>query len=116
MTYPDEIAIQANNLSRAFGSTSGVQDVSFTVLRGKILGFIGLSGSGKTTTARLISWAIPATYGILMLRGALLDLELFWRLVVISFALTCALNIWGVAKMNVTTQATFQISPQEIGD
>lgn len=43
-------AIQLLNVSKTFGATAAVDDVSLTVPEGAVYGFIGPNGSGKTTT------------------------------------------------------------------
>jgi len=47
-------AIQLLNVSKTFGETAAVDDVSLTVPEGAVYGFIGPNGSGKTTTMRMI--------------------------------------------------------------
>ncbi len=46
--------IEARSLSKRYGDTIAVDDLSFTVEPGKITGFLGPNGAGKTTTMRLI--------------------------------------------------------------
>ncbi len=46
--------IEARNLTKRYGSTVAVDDLSFEVIPGMVTGFIGPNGSGKTTTMRLI--------------------------------------------------------------
>ncbi|MBI5298890.1 MAG: ABC transporter ATP-binding protein [Deltaproteobacteria bacterium] len=48
------IAIEAKNLSRAFGPIKAVDGVSFSLEYGKIFGFLGPNGAGKSTTIRLL--------------------------------------------------------------
>jgi ABC-2 type transport system ATP-binding protein len=48
-------AIEVKNLSRWFPGVHAVQDVSFTVERGQVVGFIGANGAGKTTTMRILA-------------------------------------------------------------
>lgn len=47
--------IEINRISRYFGDTCAVQDLSFQVKSGEVLGFIGPNGAGKTTTMRILS-------------------------------------------------------------
>lgn len=55
MTIADtSLAIDVRNLSKSFGSKKVVDDVSLTVGRGEIYGFLGPNGSGKTTSIRLM--------------------------------------------------------------
>jgi ABC-2 type transport system ATP-binding protein len=51
----DELILDVRNLRRSFGKVHAVQDVSFTVRKGQVVGFIGANGAGKTTTLRLLA-------------------------------------------------------------
>lgn len=55
--------IDVRNLSRAFGSFRAVDDVSFTVSRGEIFGFLGSNGAGKSTTIRMLCGLLTPTAG-----------------------------------------------------
>jgi len=46
--------IALNNVTKLFGKVTGVKDISLTVQKGEIFGFLGPNGSGKTTTIRLL--------------------------------------------------------------
>jgi peptide/nickel transport system ATP-binding protein len=61
--------LTATRLSKTFGRTSAVKDISFAIERGKTLGIVGESGCGKTTTARMIMGLIPASSGDILLEG-----------------------------------------------
>jgi ABC-type multidrug transport system ATPase subunit len=50
-------AIEINGLTKRFGAVSAVDDLSFTVGRGTVTGFLGANGAGKTTTLRMLSRA-----------------------------------------------------------
>lgn len=52
---PAAVTVDAQALSKQFGSEYAVQDLTFQVPTGKIIGFIGPSGCGKTTTVRLMT-------------------------------------------------------------
>ncbi|HXH82351.1 MAG TPA: ABC transporter ATP-binding protein [Candidatus Tectomicrobia bacterium] len=56
-------------LTRRFGGFTALNDVSFAVREGEILGLIGPNGSGKTTCFNCISGALPPTSGSVLLRG-----------------------------------------------
>ena len=51
---PSEVVIEARGLSKRFGSTLAVDDLSFTVRPGLVTGLLGPNGAGKSTTMRLI--------------------------------------------------------------
>ena len=55
--------LQVEGLTRTFGGFVAVDNVSFSVARGEILGLIGPNGSGKSTTFNLISGALAPTRG-----------------------------------------------------
>ena len=59
----DEVVITATNLTKKFKSTTAVDDISFTVSRGEHLGIVGGSGSGKTTTLKLLAGLTQPTSG-----------------------------------------------------
>ncbi|MBI4455696.1 MAG: ABC transporter ATP-binding protein [Acidobacteria bacterium] len=55
--------IQVEHLTKRYGNTLAINDVTFDVKKGEILGFLGPNGAGKTTTMRILSGFIPATDG-----------------------------------------------------
>ncbi len=55
--------IEVKHLSRYFGAKKAVDDVSFTVRKGEILGFLGPNAAGKSTTMRMITGFIPTVSG-----------------------------------------------------
>ena len=55
--------IEVDHLSKRYGAFTAVDDVSFRVESGQILGFLGPNGAGKTTTMRIITGYMPATSG-----------------------------------------------------
>ena len=56
-------AIEAESLSKKYGATVAVRDVSLEVDRGEIFGFLGPNGAGKTTTIRLLTALLPPSGG-----------------------------------------------------
>jgi ABC-2 type transport system ATP-binding protein len=65
--------IDVENLRKQFGSTVAVDDVSFHVKRGEIIGLLGPNGSGKTTIMRVLTGFFPPTSGRARVGG--LDVE-----------------------------------------
>ncbi len=55
--------IEVNNLSKFYGTIRAIQNVSFSVEQGEIIGFLGPNGAGKTTTMRILTGFMPATSG-----------------------------------------------------
>ncbi|EQD53187.1 ABC-type multidrug transport system, ATPase component [mine drainage metagenome] len=64
-----ELLIEARNLSRYYGTRAAIQDVSLTLGRGEILGFLGLNGAGKSTTLRILSGALAPSTGRIAIAG-----------------------------------------------
>ena len=62
--------LEVRNISRSFGSTRAVDDVSFAVREGELLGLIGPNGAGKSTLFNVIAGVIPPTFGEILLNGA----------------------------------------------
>ncbi len=58
-----EAAILAEGLTKRFGSVLAVDNVTFTVGKGEVFGFLGPNGSGKTTTIRMLCGLLPPTAG-----------------------------------------------------
>lgn len=65
----DDISIHALNLCKRFGGQKAVDDLSFDIRRGEIVGFLGPNGAGKSTTLRIMTGVIPATSGFLSVCG-----------------------------------------------
>jgi ABC-2 type transport system ATP-binding protein len=57
------IVIEVEHVSKVFGSRKAVDDISFKVEKGEILGFLGPNGAGKTTTMRILTCYMPSTEG-----------------------------------------------------
>lgn len=55
--------IDVQNLCKDFGQIRAVDDISFKVAKGEVLGFLGPNGAGKTTTMRMITGFLPPTSG-----------------------------------------------------
>ena len=62
-TKSNENAIEVEHLVKAFGSFHAVDDISFTVRKGEIFGFLGANGAGKTTAMRMLTGLSQPTGG-----------------------------------------------------
>jgi ABC-2 type transport system ATP-binding protein len=61
--------IEVQHITKRYGAVTAVDDVSFRVERGEILGFLGPNGAGKTTTMRILTGYMPPTEGRAMVAG-----------------------------------------------
>ena len=61
--------IEVQHLTKRYGPFTAVDDVSFKVERGEILGFLGPNGAGKTTTMRVLTGYMPPTEGKAVVAG-----------------------------------------------
>ena len=61
--------IEVSNVSRVFGTFRAVNDVSFSIPTGQIVGLLGPNGAGKTTTMRMITGFLKPTSGTIKIDG-----------------------------------------------
>jgi ABC-2 type transport system ATP-binding protein len=61
--------IEVENLTKRYASHTAVDDISFTVGHGEIVGLLGPNGAGKSTTMRILSSFMPATSGTVRVAG-----------------------------------------------
>ena len=61
--------VEVKNLTKHYGDYIAVEDLSFEVKKGEILGFLGPNGAGKTTTMRIITGFMPPTSGTVLVAG-----------------------------------------------
>jgi len=61
--------IEIENVSRDFGSVRAVDNVSFSVQKGEIVGLLGPNGAGKTTTMRMITGFLDPSSGLIKIDG-----------------------------------------------
>jgi ABC-2 type transport system ATP-binding protein len=61
--------IEVQHLTKRYGPFTAVDDVSFRVEKGEILGFLGPNGAGKTSTMRVITGSLPASDGKVVVAG-----------------------------------------------
>src|SRR3954447_14573929 len=69
MSEPDTTIVECRNLSFGYGERLVLDDLSFTVPRGKVTALMGASGGGKTTVLRLIGGQVRAQQGELTFDG-----------------------------------------------
>jgi ABC-2 type transport system ATP-binding protein len=65
----EDDVIEVQNLVKHYGTVKAVDDISFTVERGEILGFLGPNAAGKTTTMRIITGFMPSSAGTVKVAG-----------------------------------------------
>ncbi len=61
--------IKVENLTKTYGNIVAIDNISFQVGKGEILGFLGPNGAGKTTTMRMITGYMPANEGTVEVSG-----------------------------------------------
>jgi ABC-2 type transport system ATP-binding protein len=66
---PDAPPLEARGLTKRFGSTTAVDDLTFAVEPGRITGFLGPNGAGKTTTLRMLLGLVHPTAGEALVGG-----------------------------------------------
>jgi len=109
-------AIEADGLTMRFGNFTAVDNVSFSIARGEIFGFLGSNGCGKTTTMKMLTGLLPASEGTAKLFGQEVDprdLETRRRVgyMTQSFSLYTELTV----RQNLELHARlFQIPEEEI--
>jgi ribosome-dependent ATPase len=64
-----EIAIEAHGLTRRFGSFTAVDNVTLSIEKGEIFGFLGSNGCGKSTTMKMLTGLLPPTEGTATIFG-----------------------------------------------
>ena len=108
--------IEAEHLTRYYGKQCAVNDVSFTLAKGEVLGFLGANGAGKTTTMQMLCGNLAPSAGQIKINGFdLLDQPkaaklslgylpdtppLYKELTVQEFLLYCA-QLHGIAKNSI---------------
>ena len=65
--------LELTGVSRSFGDVRALDGVSFTVGRGRLTGFVGGNGAGKTTAMRIILGVLSADAGSVSIDGRPLD-------------------------------------------
>ena len=65
-----EPVVLVDGVTRRYGPTVAVRDLSFAVQKGEVLGFLGPNGAGKTTTMRVIAGFMPPSEGRVLISGS----------------------------------------------
>ena len=65
----EQVVISVRKLKRSFGKVKAVKDISFDILKGQVVGFIGANGAGKTTTMRMIATLESPDGGEILING-----------------------------------------------
>lgn len=68
-TRKEEVLVSLENVTKYYGDRLAVDNISFDVGKGEILGFLGPNGAGKTTTMRMITGYMPPTSGKITIIG-----------------------------------------------
>jgi ribosome-dependent ATPase len=98
-----EIAIEAINLTRRFGTFTAVDHVNFKIPTGEIFGFLGSNGCGKSTTMKMMTGLLPVSEGESFLFGKKLvpgDMQNRWRIGYMSQAF----SLYGELTVNQNLQ------------
>jgi len=61
--------IEVEHLSKVYNGRKAIDDISFNVGKGEVLGFLGPNGAGKTTTMRILTCYMPSTEGTARIAG-----------------------------------------------
>ena len=61
--------IEVKNVTKKYGSFVAVDDISFTINDGEVVGFLGPNGAGKSTTMNMITGYIEQTEGNIIVDG-----------------------------------------------
>ena len=61
--------IEISHLTKTFDSFTAIDDLSFTVKEGEVLGFLGPNGAGKSTTMKIITGVLGASSGSVTVHG-----------------------------------------------
>src|SRR5689334_14759323 len=62
--------ISVSHLTKMYGPRAAINDLSFEVQKGEVVGFLGPNGAGKSTTMKILTGFMPATEGKAMVAGA----------------------------------------------
>lgn len=112
--------VEVKNLTKRFGDFTAVDDVSFEMRPGEILGLLGPNGAGKTTTIQMLLGLITPTSGTIRMFGKdlathreeiLQEVNFSSTYISMPYSLTVEENLWVVAKLYGMTDI-----PRRIGE
>lgn len=69
------MSIVVNNVSKFFGQQAAVNQISFEIGKGEIVGFLGPNGAGKSTTMKMITGYIPVSSGSIHVHQLAVDVD-----------------------------------------
>lgn len=69
------MSIEVKNLTKTYGEQNAVDNTSFSVKKGEVVGFLGPNGAGKSTTMKIITGYLPATEGEVIVCDIKVDAE-----------------------------------------
>ncbi|MFM7725007.1 MAG: ATP-binding cassette domain-containing protein, partial [Bacteroidota bacterium] len=69
------MSIVVNSVSKFFGQQAAVNNISFEIGKGEIVGFLGPNGAGKSTTMKMITGYIPASSGAIHVNQLAVDVD-----------------------------------------
>lgn len=67
--------IEVKNLTKQYGAKKAVDNISFTIEKGEVVGLLGLNGAGKSTTMNILAGCLAQTEGIAVINGIQTDKE-----------------------------------------
>src|SRR5579871_2457136 len=62
--------LEVRNLTKRYSGATAVDDISFTIRPGEVLGYLGPNGSGKSTTVKMLIGLIEPSQGAILLNGS----------------------------------------------
>ena len=68
-SYPESTYLEAKNLKKVYGKRTVVQDISFSIKKGEIVGLLGPNGAGKTTSFYMVVGLVRPESGSVLLDG-----------------------------------------------
>ena len=68
--------IQVSNLTKKYGQNTAVDDISFEIQQGEIVGYLGPNGAGKSTTLKMLVGLLQPTSGEITVAGYSAETEL----------------------------------------